>query len=74
MISVIIPAGGESRRYSQTKPKIDELINGQTVLTHSILQFTKLNEITEINVSTPKNSIEKYQNLLKLSKMAENPR
>ena len=61
MISVIIPAGGESRRYSKTKPKLDELINGQTVLMHSVQQFSKLNEISEIIISTPKNSIEKYQ-------------
>tara|TARA_A100001015_G_C14836988_1_gene650876 strand:+ start:83 stop:748 length:666 start_codon:yes stop_codon:yes gene_type:complete len=50
MISVIIPAGGTSSRYSKTSSKLDASINGTSILNHSIDRFTAFNDINEIIV------------------------
>lgn len=61
MINVIIPAGGKSERYSKKKSKLDEVIHGKSVLTHTLNAFLNHPKINQIIIAYPKEEKEKYE-------------
>lgn len=58
-ISAIIPAGGSGSRYSQTKNKLLEELNGQPVILKTLEVISSVEEITEIIVCTSSVQIQK---------------
>lgn len=61
--SVIITAGGTSSRYGN-KNKLVELINGKTVIEHTISAFLGFENITQIIIPTNKGIKEEFEHLL----------
>ena len=62
--SLIITAGGTSSRYGN-KNKLLELIDDKTVIEHTLKNFLKFNEITEIIIPTNNSIKNELENLLK---------
>lgn len=61
--SVIIPAGGSSRRFG--KNKLFEKINGKTVIEKTIEVFENNSQISEIIIPTSSDSIDKINLIIK---------
>ena len=63
MISVIIPAGGSSSRYSKTQSKLTEKIHNKTVIEHTLCAFDNHNDIESIIIACPESEKQMYENL-----------
>ncbi|MDD3150279.1 MAG: 2-C-methyl-D-erythritol 4-phosphate cytidylyltransferase [Candidatus Gastranaerophilales bacterium] len=63
-ISAIIPAAGSGSRFSQSKNKLLEDINGTPVIIHTLKKFIEIKEINEIVVCTSNDIIDGIKDLL----------
>tara|TARA_B100001121_G_scaffold128102_1_gene112403 strand:+ start:20364 stop:21026 length:663 start_codon:yes stop_codon:yes gene_type:complete len=63
MVNVIIPAGGKSERYSKNTSKLDEIILGKSVLTHTLDAFLTHPKIHQIMVAYPKEEKDTYEKI-----------
>lgn len=78
MFSVVIPAAGIGKRMKSTKPKQFLELNSKPILAYTLEKFSKINEVSEIIVSTSKDCFDevesifkKLKNCKKLLKIAE---
>lgn len=60
--SLIITAGGTSSRYGN-KNKLLEIINGKTIIEHTVEKFNNFSEISEIIIPVNKAYIDEFNNL-----------
>ena len=65
MICAAILAGGIGSRLKEGKPKQFVNINNKPILVHSVEKFLNVKEFDKIIVSSPKECIDKINDLLK---------
>jgi len=60
-ITVIIPAAGQSIRFSPSKNKLDEDLGGRPLLLRTVELFTKRDEIIDILVAAPPDNLDQFK-------------